>query len=316
MLAPPMTRDFVQANVPPLLVIANVRAGRGRGARRTDELVRALRAAGVPFSLEVTDAPGHATALAAGAGGGVLAVGGDGTVHEVVNGLVARDGLLGPLAVLAAGSGDDFAGHAGFPRSPVALVERLRAGRVRPIDVGTAEIDCEHGRLQRRFANNAGLGFEAMVVDAALRARFLRGRPLYLAATLQAVRHQQLVDCELDFVSGGVRTSTRRSLLFVSICNGARVGGGLPFAPDARLDDGQLDVLQVTAPSRRATLVLLWRLLRARHGRDARVQLTRCTQLTVRPDAAMPLAMDGELVARQVTRVRLGLDAARLALSS
>ncbi|MBL8729051.1 MAG: hypothetical protein JNM25_11510 [Planctomycetes bacterium] len=307
-----MARDFVQSNVTPLLVIANPRAGRGRGGPRAEELTRALRAADLPFTLAHSNGPGHATALAAGAPGGVVAVGGDGSVHEILNGLPARGGMLGPLAVLPAGSGDDFAGAAGFPRSAAALVERLRAGTVRAIDVGTAEFDCEHGRMRRRFANNAGLGFEAAVVAAAANARWLRGRPLYLAATLQAVRHQRLVDCELDYTIDGTTTTTRLPLLFVSACNGNRVGGGLPFVPGARLDDGQLDVLQVTAASRRATLVLLWRLLRARHGSDARVRLARCTQLAVRPATPLPLAMDGELVARSVTRARLGIDAARL----
>jgi diacylglycerol kinase family enzyme len=316
MLAPPMARDFVQSNVIPLLVVANARAGHGRGARRAGELARALQAAGMPFTLVHTNGPGHATALAVDAPGAVVAVGGDGTVHEVVNGLVARARVLGPLAVLPAGSGDDFASHAGFASSPAELVERLRAGRVRQIDVGSAEVDCEYGRLQRRFVNNAGLGFEAEVVVAAANARWLRGRPLYLAATLQAVRHQRLVDCELAYTTAGTTTMTRLPVLFVSTCNGRRVGGGLPFAPDARLDDGQLDVLQVTAPSRRATLVLLWRLLRARHARDARVRLSRCTELAIRPASPMPLAMDGELLARRVTALRLRIDPQRLALLS
>ncbi len=315
MLAAPMARDFVQSNVTPLLVIANARSGHGRGARRADALARALRAAGLPFTLAHTNGPGHATALAATAPGGVVAVGGDGTVHEVVNGLLPRGAVLGPLAVLPAGSGDDFASDAGAPSAPDELVQRLRQGTLRTIDVGSAEFDGEGGPQQRRFANNAGLGFEAQVVAAAGNARWLRGRPLYLAATLQAVQHQRQVDCELVYTTDGETTTVRQPILFVSTCNGSRVGGGLPFVPGARLDDGQLDVLQVSSPSRRATLVLLWRLLRARHGRDRRVRLLRCSQLTVRPATPMPLAMDGELVAHRVTRLQLGIDPLRLALS-
>lgn len=310
-----MARDFVQSNVTPLLVIANPRAGHGRGERRAAELERALVAARLPFVLARTDGPGHATALAATATGTVVAVGGDGTVHEVVNGLPLREGVLGPLAVLPAGSGDDFARNAGFTRSAATLVTRLRTGERRAIDFGTAMVECEHGSLQRRFANNAGLGFEAEVVAAAAAARWLRGQPLYLAATLQAVRRQRLVDCELTCTDAGVTTTTRLPLLFASACNGARVGGGLRFAPDARLDDGRLDLLQVTATSRRATLALLWRLLRARHVGDPRVRLQRCARIGLRPVAPMPLAMDGELVAREVLRLEVATGNGRLHLT-
>lgn len=315
MLAPPMARDFVQSNVTPLLVIANPRAGHGRGARRAAELERALAAAGLPFTLARTDGPGDATALAAAATGTVIAVGGDGTVHEVLNGLPLRAGALGPLAVLPAGSGDDFARNAGFPRAAAALVERLRAGRPRAIDFGTATYDCELGTVHRRFANNAGLGFEADVVAAAAAARWLRGQPLYVAATLQAVRSQRPIDCGLQCTNGTASVTTQLPLLFASACNGPRVGGGLRFAPDARLDDGRLDLLQVTAASRRATLALLWRLLRGRHVRDPRVRLGQWTRVVLQPTAPMPLAMDGELVARSVRRLELAIGAARLHLA-
>lgn len=312
MLAPPMARDFVQSNVEPLLVIANPRAGRGRGRSRAEQLAQHLRAAAVPFELQSTAHPGHAVELAAAANGLVVAVGGDGTVHEILNGLRPRDGRLGPLAVLPSGSGDDFAGAIGAPRTAAALVERLRTGAVRTIDVGVAEFAGENGVQRRRFANNAGLGFEAEVVAAAANARWLRGRPLYLAATLRAVWRQRVVDCELTSTVAGTTTVTRAPVLFVSSCNGGRVGGGLPFAPAARLDDAEFDVLQVTAASRRATVALLWRLLRARHEGDPRVRSLRCTRLEVRPDAPMPLALDGEAAARAVRHLAVTIAAERL----
>ncbi len=310
-----MARDLVQSNVAPLLVVANPRAGHGRGARRAAELSAALQAAGRAFELVRTRGPGHATELAAGARAGVVAVGGDGTVHEVLNGLRSRDGVLGPLSVLPAGSGDDFAANAGFAPDAAALVDRLRVGTPRAVDVGLAEFRCELGTLRRRFANDAGLGFEADVVAAAANARWLRGRPLYVVATLRALARQRLVDCELDCELAGTTTTTRSRLLFASACNGARVGGGLPFAPDARLDDGLLDLLQVTAASRRATVALLLRLLGRRHLRDPRARLQRCARATLRPAAPLPLAMDGELVARAVTQLQVGVAAERLLLA-
>ncbi|MBL9080093.1 MAG: hypothetical protein JNL08_21550 [Planctomycetes bacterium] len=309
-----MARDLVQSNVPPLLVVANPRAGRGRAAARAAALSTALRAAGIPFGCETTRGPGHARDLAAGAAGTVVAVGGDGTVHEIVDGLRAREGMLGPLAVLPAGSGDDFAANAGFAAAPATLAERLRAGTARTIDVGTVEFDGEHGRVVRRFANVAGLGFDAEVVRQAARSRWLRGRALYLTATLRALQRQRPVGCRATFAGPAGSLAWTGPVLFVATCNGARVGGGLRFAPDAVLDDRQFDVLQVTSASRRATLGHLLRLLRGRHADDPRVRLTRAATIELWPEQPMPLALDGELVAGAVTWLRLQVAAERLRL--
>lgn len=315
MLAASMARDLAEVNVAPLLVVANPRAGRGRAGARAEALARALAAAGVPFTLARTNAPGHATELAAGAAGTVVAVGGDGTVHEVLNGLVARDGRLGPLAVLPAGSGDDFAANAGFTASIPALVDRLRDGSTRAVDFGVAHLQTEDGPAERRFANNAGLGFDAEVVREAHAGSWLRGRARYLAATLRALRRQRTFACELVCTGPHGSTTLAGPVLFVSTCNGERVGGGLPFAPGARIDDGLLHALRVTAPTRRATVALLLRLLRRRHLADPRVRLDSGHRIDVSAAVPMPLALDGELVAAAVSTLRLEVRAGRLLLA-
>lgn len=314
MLATSMARDLGEANVTPLLVVANPRAGRGRAGARAEALARALEAAGVPFALATTNARGHATELAAGAAGTVVAVGGDGTVHEVLNGLVARDGHLGPLAVLPAGSGDDFAANAGCAPSIATLVARLRDGTTRAVDFGIARFATARGPAERRFANNAGLGFDAEVVREAHAGRRLRGRALYLAATLRALRRQRAVACDVVTTDRHGSTTVAGPVLFVSTCNGERVGGGLPFAPGARVDDGLLHVLRVTAPTRGATVSLLLRLLRRRHLADPRVRLDPGRRIDVLPHEPMPLALDGELVADAVTSLQLEVQAGRLLL--
>ncbi|HEX6811484.1 MAG TPA: diacylglycerol kinase family protein [Planctomycetota bacterium] len=321
MLPAAMPRDLAGSNQGPLRIIANPRAGQGRGRKRADRLAVELHRIGLPCTIAFTEGSGHAQQLAAAAAGPVVVVGGDGTVHEVVNGLVARDGSLGPLAVLPSGSGDDFAANARFPADPAALAEQLRRATLRAIDVGAAEIECERGRVHRRFANNLGLGFEAEVALAAARTRWLRGRWLYLAATLKALRHQRSVDCTIECKStqgtheqGNGSIDERRPLLFASICNGGTVGGGLCFSPDARIDDGMFDVLTVGSASRTRTLALLLRLLRRNHLFDPRVRLTRCVAASIVPSEPVACAMDGEGIAARVTAVRAGVAEQRLLL--
>ncbi|MBL8750151.1 MAG: hypothetical protein JNK78_13380 [Planctomycetes bacterium] len=297
-----MTRDPHAAKE--ILVIANPRAGKGAARSRAERLADSLRRRGLAFRVVETTGAGHATALAREAAGAVVAVGGDGTVNEVVNGLPVHDGRIGPFAALPAGSGDDFAANARQTRDADELARRLAHGGTRTIDVGDARLDCEHGAVQRLFVNDAGLGFEADVVLAAGELRRLRGLPLYLAATVRAARRQRVVDCAMTYTRAGTAASETVPVLFASACNGPRVGGGLHFAPDASVEDGALDVLRVTSSSPFATLGLLVRLLRRRHGRDPRVRLERCDEVAMSPSTPLPVTLDGEVIARRTTSVR------------
>ncbi len=301
MLRPAMPRDLDGSNRP-LLVVVNPTAGRGRARKCAQQLALALERAGVPFELALTQARGDAERLAAAARGLLVAVGGDGTVHEVVNGLAQRGGPpWGPLAVLPAGSGDDFAANAGFAADAGELVRRLANGAARTVDLARAELVTGTGTIACWFANNCGAGFEADVVRAA-DGLWLRGRALYLAATVRAVLRQKPFPAELA-LDGGLAAAT--SLLFASFCNGARVGGGLPFAPGARLDDGRLDLLQVAATTRRGTLALLGKLVRERHRGDPRVRSAAAAAATLRSAQPFPVSMDGELIATAVTELRI-----------
>ncbi|MCB9876505.1 MAG: hypothetical protein H6835_02795 [Planctomycetes bacterium] len=294
----------------PLTVVVNPVAGGGRARRRADAVQRALAAAGVPLVVRTTTQRGDAQRFATAAPGAVLAVGGDGTVHEVLNGLPARDGRFGPLAVLPSGSGDDFAAAAGFAAEPDVLAQRLRTGAVRAVDCGEASFVTSTGERVERFVNDVGVGFEADVVRA-IQGLPLRGKLLYLTATLRALWRQRPFDGEL--LVDGV-TAPARPLLFATFCNVPAIGGGLPFAPDAQLDDGRLDLLEVAATSRLGTLSLLGKLVRKRHLADPRVRATRVATATVRCGRPVPLAMDGEFVAADVTSLAVRTMARALLL--
>lgn len=296
MLRPAMPGDIFGTDRP-LTVVVNPVAGGGRARRRAEALQHALAAAGVPLVVQTTTRRGDAQRFAAEAPAAVLAVGGDGTVHEVLNGLRPCDGRFGPLAVLPSGSGDDFAAAAGFAAEPEVLVQRLRTGSVRAVDCGEATFSTGAGERVERFVNDVGVGFEADVVRA-IQGLPLRGKPLYLTATLRALWRQRSFTAEL--VRDGA-AAPARPLLFATFCNVPAIGGGLPFAPDARLDDGRLDLLEVAATSRLGTLSLLGKLVRKRHLADPRVRASTVTAATVRCSRPVPLAMDGEFVAADVT---------------
>ena len=287
----------------PLTVVVNPVAGGGRARRRAEALERELRKAQVPFDVRETAARGDARRFAGEAGrSAVVAVGGDGTVHEVLDGLRPQGDVLGPLAVLPAGSGDDFAAATGFDRRPDRLVARLREGTERRIDCGVATLIRSDGSEHReRFVDDVGIGFVADVVQA-IRGVPLRGKLLYLTATLRALARLRPIEAEFA-LDGGAR-ATRRCLL-VSLCNVPAIGGGLPFAPDARLDDGRLDLVEIAATSRLGTLSLLGKLLRRRHRDDARVRCTTFQEARLRFPLPAPISMDGELIATDATALHV-----------
>ena len=158
-------------------VILNPQAGRSRRGPDAEAIRQSFQRHGLPVEVAFTAGPGHATALARDAGSDpVVAVGGDGTLHEVIQGLdLARQ----RLGVIPAGSGNDFAWEHGIPRALDAAVDRIAAGNERKIDLGQWE--------GGRFHNNLGLGFEAEVNRLSHRVRGVRGPALYFVALARAM---------------------------------------------------------------------------------------------------------------------------------
>jgi diacylglycerol kinase (ATP) len=316
MLAPPMRSDPDATIRQHAVLIVNPAAGCGRSVRAAAHLENALRGAGIVFTRHDTRAPGHARELAANATGLVVVVGGDGTVHEVVDGLPARDGTLGPLAVLPCGSGDDFAGGVGFTRDAATLASRLRTRTTRAIDVGLAELEGPGGVVRQRFVNAGALGLDAEVAARARRFRWLRGRALYTFATLAVLRRPPrfvaTVTHELD--DGSAPVTATRELAFASTCNGPRVGGGLVLAPEARCDDQRLHVVEVAGCRASTLLWLLGKLLIGRHRGDTRVRTTACVRFQLRSSIAIAAALDGEPLPQRVHAATFSVLPERLLL--
>lgn len=238
--------------------------------------------------------PTHAKDLARQAGEQgyemVIAMGGDGTVHEVINGLMLIPPEQRPiLGVVPVGSGNDFAHAIGIPlKSEVALAHALR-GEPASIDLGLLTDD--HGRKEY-FDNTLGIGFDTVVTIRSHRLPLLRGFAMYLTAVIQTIILNH--DPVLMQVDSDGETWTEKSLM-LTLCNGPREGGGFLVAPAARLDDGQLHYTMIRNVSRAMMFRLVPEVMKGTHGRFRQVKLGTCKRMSVSGDHAMYIHADGEI---------------------
>jgi YegS/Rv2252/BmrU family lipid kinase len=271
-----------------LTVIANPRAGRGRVQRFLGPFRSRVRALGQPVDLLVTESAGHGTELARSAAQSsdiICVVGGDGTVHEVANGLMP-DPV--PLVVIPCGSGDDFAKLVGCPRDADELVSVLADGSGVMLDV------LDGG--DRYCINSCGLGFEAQVTKNSRSIQRLKGLPLYLLALGKALAEHHCPDLTITLDNGEVIAGPR---LLVSVGNGVSAGGGFFLTPDAVPDDGLIDVCVVEKMGRIKMLGLLPLSLKGTHTTRREVQMRRTRSVTVESAGPLHMHIDGEYLGDQ-----------------
>jgi diacylglycerol kinase (ATP) len=292
------------------LVILNPVAGRGRARRLWPQVDAALAAAGVGFDLAETRAPLEAMRLAEGAAGrcaAVIAVGGDGTVHEVVNGLMrAPAGARPALGVLPVGSGDDYAKMLP-PRSPGAPRPHGRAalaaialGRARAHDVGVIR-DGECG--ERYFANGMDVGFGAHVArNIAQVPRWVTGLGAYLAAIAQTMARYPTLELRLQ-LDGGEPFAHRSTI--AAVMNGRCFGGSFWACPEACADDGLLDVLLADVVSRAQILRLVPKLMRGTHCGEPVLRMLRARRVRIESQTPLIVEADGELPALAGRRLEI-----------
>jgi len=243
-----------------------------------------------------TQGPGHARDLAREAAAGsdlVCIVGGDGTVSEVVNGLMPRPV---PIVVVPTGSGNDFASMVGAPETGEELVAVIQEGAGWLLDV----VDCG----DRWCANSIGIGFEALVTYHSLSIRNLRGLPLYLLAVMKALASYESIRYTIA-IDGAPPAGG--DYLLVSVANGPRAGGGFYLNPAARPDDGLMDVMTADRMPRARMLTILPRTLRGTHTRSRGVAFQRGARITITGDRPFPMHIDGEYVGRRDTPLELSV---------
>lgn len=281
-----------------ITAIINPRSGGRRSPRNALRLADKLRAAGVD-NITLTEYPCHGEHLARDADAQtVIAVGGDGIVHEVVNGLMARPPAQRPqFAVVPVGSGNDFAYACDLPRDIDAAIERAVRGEAKPVDI--ANIQDGAGRT-RWFANSAG-----MLFDGAINMHSHRmpcgGFAKYALATAVAMARSykpNSITLTLD------EKSETQPLTMLTISNGPREGGKFYCTPDARNDDGLLDLLTATPLSRGAMLRLLPKVMKAAHVNHPAIRISTARRVTINAADPIPIHLDGELWAKPDDDVR------------
>ncbi len=287
--------------MPDLILIVNPHSANGSTGRRWPAIEAKLRSLLPPFDVAFTERQGHATAIArqaAGQYGCVALVGGDGTVNEVANGLIADDRPLRSdlaLGVICRGTGSDFIRTLGIPRDLEGAAERLAMGQMREIDVGKIRYRSPDGsEAVRYFINEADIGMGAVVCDRVNRSsKRLGGRLSFLRAILitTLTYRGHLVALSLD------GAPAQQMLLGNAwFANGQYSGGGIRMAPRARLDDGLLDVVCMGDMSRLQKVIFFPKL---RSG--AFVDLPQVTYRTARrieaeSAATVGISTEGEVI--------------------
>lgn len=235
-------------------LIANPAARAGRARVQLPALVEALELAGAEFRTRLTEGPGHATELVrqelAKGTPGVAIVGGDGTINEAVNGFFTPDGTLTDtstwLGLLPCGTGGDFRKTVHVSNEIPAMVQQLMNGQTRRVDVGFCQYMDHDGEAGgRAFINIGSFGVSGLVNQLVESGpKWLGGKPAFFIGTLQALLkyHSSKVRVSVD---GHARESR---IVNVAIANGQFFGGGMHIAPEAKIDDGEFDVVSLEQP--------------------------------------------------------------------
>ena len=307
--------------MPTIKVILNPVSGRGAGQRTAEVIRHALTEAKATFEIVETTEQGTAVAQAAQAvreGWEIIAaVGGDGSVNEVLNGIVEAslgtpawetgEPAAAALGLIPIGTGNDFAWCMGAPIGDVAAACRvLAAGKTRVVDVG--RVEDELGNV-RYFCNNFGAGFDAATTVESYKVRYLRGPLVFLVAVLKTI----FLYYKAPLVT--VRYNEQEmelSLLMVSVANGRRTGGMFLIAPQAVQDDGLLDLSLARQVSRLGIFRLLPHFIRGTHATQPTVTVDRTAHIAISSEQDLPVHVDGEIMRTDAHRLEVSALPRRL----
>ncbi len=301
--------------MPKYRLIVNPISGRGAGAEAIPMLRQELSMAGLDYDLELTQSPWHAAELARAAVGDgcryVVAVGGDGTSNEVLNGLMqAKDAGEGSavMGVIGVGRGNDFAFGMGVPGGIKEGCETLRNGHRRTVDVG-----CVTGGLYpngRYFGNGVGIGFDAVVGFEALKMKRLSGFLCYVIAALKTMfLYFKAPTVRVEFDGQAIEIPA----LMVSIMNGRRMGGIFLMAPDGENDDGQFDVCVAEEVKKATIFALILRFMRGTQASHPSIRMARTNTIRVTAlRGTLPAHADGETLCTEGNQLTLTMRPGQL----
>ena len=278
-----------------IYMICNPTAGSGQGEKTGIRIQKLLDAEGRENKLLFTRYPGHATLLSEQARNEgaelVLAVGGDGTAYETARGLA---GTPVPFGIIPAGTGNDFIKAIGIPKEPEKALAHILSHPAQKTDAG--EIN---GRM---FLNEIGTGFDVSVLDYAAKAKkYVRGLLPYLYGVLKTLFRFRSIP--ITYAIDGGESATLDAFV-VGVANGRMIGGGICIAPEARADDGLLDVVLVGKIDRKKLLSRLVGLMQGKILSFPETKFYRAASVTFSaPD--MRVNADGEIISEKTVSARI-----------
>ncbi|MBN2388655.1 MAG: diacylglycerol kinase family lipid kinase [Anaerolineales bacterium] len=284
--------------MPPIKVIANPTAGHGKAARLIPDLERELTTLGLDYELVRTERAGHGREIARQAARDgyavVVAAGGDGTMNEVLNGLMAaraESPNRPALGVICLGRGNDFAACVDIPADLPSACRALQADQRRTIDIGRITGgDYPQGRY---FANNAGMGFDAIGTIEVVKLPEWGMLSFMIAILKTIVLYYKGPTVRIDYDDQSLETST----LMVLTMNGKRMGTGFQMAPDSQPDDGLFDVVIVRQVSRGRILTLIPHFIQGTQGSQPELRTLQAARVTITAlEGVLPSQADGEII--------------------
>jgi diacylglycerol kinase (ATP) len=282
------------------MVIVNPVAGGGSTRRKWEQISRQLTLNGLVFDYEFTCCQNHATELARTAADEgyrfLVAVGGDGTVNEVANGILTSSQPQNvTLGIINTGTGSDLIRTVGAPKDPLGACNFLSREDRFLIDIGEATFYHDGKKTCRYFVNYCGTGFDSEVAETTNRMpkpAFVPSTLPYLVALIRTLVRYRNHDIKLT-VDGEVR---RGRFLSVIVANGQYFGGGMRVAPHAKLDDGKLDVVTVEDIGKLELLKVFPTIYKGTHIYHPKVVVRQAKNIEVEPEIRMPVSADGELL--------------------
>ena len=281
-----------------ILLICNGRSGRGGVARALPEVEEHLRDRGLEYEIRHTEGPGHATVLARDALRDglrfLVAMGGDGTIHEVVNGMIENDKAVSPdsvLGVVAAGTGSDFIKTFGIRALPGAAVAHLDGPNSFKIDIGKVTFTEEGREVTRYFPNIAEAGLGAECVARAQRLPRWLGPTVYLFAFWLTMRKHKVARVKVDLVDRTYEGPMNNLV----VANGQFFGGGMKIAPKAAPTDGLLDI-QIEHARKKDAIAMMPKVFKGAHLPHPDVKEAKRVRCSIEADRPLLIEADGEVL--------------------
>ncbi len=281
-------------------IIHNPYSSRWASGKRRGELEEALETAGLDYDLEQSEFIGHGVDLAAKAVKDgyetIVAAGGDGTMGDVINGMMQAvgDGPMPNFGIMPMGTGNDLLANLGLPLDLREAAKVIASGETKNVDL------CQVN--DRYFINNAGLGLEPYTTTVQEKMKTLQGIFRYLVAVLISIMKNPQWTMHLEWDDG----EYHGPVTLVSVSNGPRTGGVFYTVPHADLFDGKLSFTFGFIKTRLGILRVLPKLLKAEEGNITEhpvISEIDTTKLKVRIEEGTPAHTDGELISYDIKEV-------------